>query len=99
MASGHEMNAERAGQTNEQGMGAATERGRQARRTWVKDGAVMRAEEFAKARGVAPGDLPSLRARGELFAVEIDGETWWPTELLRLPAEECAVSPCLPDTA
>lgn len=40
--------------------------------------------EFAARYGVAVEVLPALESKGELFRVEVGGETYWPAELLEL---------------
>lgn len=72
------------------GFAAAVERGREARQAWVLDGVVLSTAEFARARGVGQHLLAELRVRGDLFAVVMDGETWWPAELLKLTTEDAA---------
>jgi len=68
----------------------AIERSRDARRAWIRDRVVLSSAEFAAARGVASESLVALQAGGELFALNIEGDVWWPAELLKLSAADAS---------
>ncbi len=77
----------------QRGLEGAIECGRAARHAWIRDGVVLCSADFAALRGVTADELPALEGRGDLFAVDVDGETCWPAELLRFRPEE-ATSVC-----
>jgi hypothetical protein len=70
------------------GLAGALERGRAARLDWTQDGTLLTAVDFAAARGLSPTLLPELEARGELFALDIEGARWYPAALLKLSPDE-----------
>ena len=72
------------------GLKGAIERGRQARRAWISDRVVLSSAEFAAARGVASEALVALQAGDQLFSLTIEGEVWWPAELLKLSAADAS---------
>lgn len=47
--------------------------------------------DFAARRGVTVDELRALQGRGDLFAVDVDGEPCWPVELLRFRPEDAAL--------
>ncbi|MCK7495827.1 MAG: hypothetical protein MZW92_36285 [Comamonadaceae bacterium] len=59
-----------------------------ARLSWIQDGAVLSAEDYAKARGVPVESLAELEREGELFSLDVAGGRWYPAELLKVQAEE-----------
>ena len=51
---------------------------------------VLSSAEFAERYGVSVDALPALEARGDLFSVKVGGETYWPSELLKLEPQVAA---------
>lgn len=76
---------------SEGGLEGAIERGQAARRAWLREGVVLSSADFAAQLRVTPDELASLRSRGELLSVDVDGEDCWPAELLRLPLEQASL--------
>lgn len=76
---------------SEGGLAGAIERGQAARRAWLREGVVLSSADFAARLRVTPDELASLRSRGELLSVDVDGEACWPAVLLRLPLEQASL--------
>ncbi|MCW5665471.1 MAG: hypothetical protein KIT35_16685 [Piscinibacter sp.] len=74
----------------EGGLRGAVERGHSAQRAWIRDGVLVSRGEFAAARGVTPEQLEVMKTEGELFTIVVDGEDWWPADLLKLSPSEAA---------
>lgn len=72
------------------GLAQAMERGRAARRSWTQDGTLLSAADYAARRGVEPAALQHLEGRGELYSLEVDGARWYPSELLKIAADDAA---------
>lgn len=73
------------------GLKGAIERGRVARRAWIEEGVVLSTADFAARHRVSPDELQALKARNELFTVDVGGEAYWPAELLRLRPEQASL--------
>lgn len=80
------MNQERSKHDGQPALGltGAQERGRAAHQSWIADGTLITAVDYAARRGLAEHEVAALETRGGLFSVAIDGVPWYPAELLRL---------------
>jgi len=72
------------------GLAGVLDRGHATRLDWTQDGTLLTAVDFAAERGLSPSLLPELEARGELFALDIEGARWYPAALLGLSLDECS---------
>lgn len=58
--------------------------GRLAHLDWIHDALVANTNLFAFVFGSTPEELVALEAGGDLFSLAIEGDVWWPAELLNL---------------
>jgi hypothetical protein len=70
----------------QRGLAAALARGVAAKADWVRAGEVVPLVSLAEAWGLPLADVESALDRGELFAVDIDGSRYVPSEFLLLDA-------------
>lgn len=70
------------------GLAGAKARGEVAKREWISNGEVVRVEALANVWGITPQALGRAVRRGELFAVVVDNERYYPSEFLQLPRSD-----------
>lgn len=66
------------------GMAGAQARGEAAKRKWISTGEVVAGESLASVWGITPQALGRAVRLGELFAVLVDHERYYPSEFLQL---------------
>lgn len=66
------------------GMAGAQARGEDAKREWISTGEVVAGESLANVWGITPQALGRVVRLGELFAVVVDNERYYPSEFLQL---------------
>lgn len=70
------------------GLAAANLRGEAAKVEWVRSGEVVSAKELAEAWGLTPQALGPAAKRGEVFAVTVKNQRYYPREFLHLERDE-----------
>ena len=70
------------------GLAAAKARGEAAKVQWVRSGEVVPAKDLADAWGITPQALGPAAKRGEVFAVTVKNQRYFPREFLELERDD-----------
>jgi len=52
--------------------------------SWTMDGTLVDGTSLAAAWQITPAELEETRARGEIFALWVEGKAWYPAEALQI---------------
>lgn len=72
------------------GLAGATARGEAARVEWVRSGEIVPAKTLSDAWGLTPQALGPAGKRGEVFAVTVRNQRYYPSEFLKLDRNDVA---------